>query len=787
MQENRELPAVLCQSLHGGDCTEPIPVGFQFCPVCGRRAVHLVFPDASTDSSTISLVLQPGQTARNVFIANDGPAVASVEIGVRGQGVTPGVRRLAVSGVMQGRPGQKILPLMLETGRTTVGQARLALTTANVTPVQDPWGERAPETHYVQVEWHERRPACLIVLTPALLFHARGGASRLLRIANGGDASLPLILPSLPPGFVFGKMDGLPADLSPGQELSLPIHHRAAPMESGDHTIYFDSPGDAVAFSLVTEEEKAGGIRPDWIIALDFGTSNTSIVARSIPSSGLPADAGQCFPIPGPAGEPRFPSTMLYDARERSWIFGEDAGKETGTGNNFFLIDDRNSLKMNLGSNGEPYLDWEQLKAYPAARGEFTIASLLQTYLRHLRDTVIKPFLSQKPQAHVQYVLSLPVLDGRSGEAFQRQRERMLSCFSRVFDVPQSQVITELEPNCAANHLLIGQGYQYLRQLVGRSEALFAAGDRFIVVDSGGGTTDIAYGEFEEAQRSGGRLQFRVLRNLGLGEKRETFGGRKVSDFFHTELNRQPYGQFHHSPCDVLPKSGESVEDFGTTCSRVSDDIERSIKPTYSAGETPAGLPSELREKLHTFINDNMKSLLDVFRAAISTDTGRKAPRWVFLVGGNTLVHSLEAFCLRRLADDKSEVLPSLPLEERFLAVAMGAAFADGLFAPEFAPHTVELMIYDRDDRPIVAETLQAKTRPLTDHEVTHNLTGAVTLALKADDAEMVSQIVGGPGLTTRLRASVRAGRLTVDAHIAQDADGPVGSGASIVLYDGQL
>ena len=787
MHNDRDPREVPCQSLHGGECMELLPEGFQFCPLCGRRAAHLILPDISRITSALSLVLQPNQATHKIILANDGPALASVEVGVNGQGLTPGVRKLAVPGIIQERPGQKLLPLALITGPTAAGNARLVLTVADMLPTNDPWADRIPETSYVYIEWHERRPARLVVLTPVLLFHARGGTNCLLRLTNTGDTPLPLILPSLPPGFVFGELYMLPAELFPGLELSLPINYLAGRMEAANHTIYFDLPFEQVSFSLVTEEEKVDGIRPDWIIALDFGTSNTSIVARSIPNSSLPADAGECFPLTGPDKEKRFPSTMLYDSREKTWVFGADAEKETGSGHNFFLIDDRNSLKMNLGSSGEPYLNWDQLKMYPAARGEFTIASLLQTYLRYLRDTVIVPFLRKQPDAHVQYVLSLPVLDGNSGEAFQRQRARMLESFSRVFDVAQDQIITELEPNCAANYLLIGQGYQFLRDLIGRSETLFMGGDRFIVVDSGGGTTDIAYGEFEETQIGGGHLQFRILRNLGLGEKQETFGGRKVSDFFHELLNRQPYDQFHHSPCTLMTNGNEAVADFGVACSRIAEDIEKSIKPKYAAEETPSGLPSELRDNLQTFIDDNMKSLLDVFRSAISNDPGRKAPRWVFLVGGNTLIRPLEAFCLRRLAQDKTEVMPSLPKEQRYLAVAMGAVYANGLFAPEFAPRTIVLSAVDRHKRSVVTETLQAKSKPLTNYQSIHNLSDIVTVTLSADGANLVSQTIGGPGFVTRLKAAVHGGRLTLDATVSEDADSRAGNSTSVVLFDGKL
>ena len=785
MTEDRELLAVLCQSLHTEGCMEMIPEGFQFCPACGLRAVCLTFPDFSTSLSTISLVLQPNQTTHKVRLANSGPGSVSVEI-TGSKGLMPIVRKLAIPGVMRGRPGQKVLELKIETDHISSGRARLELTAGGVTPVaDDPWADRIAKTHNVQIEWHQRHPAQLVVLTPTLMFHPRDGTSRLLRIINSGDTALPIILPSLPAGFVFGQRDTLPAELFPGQELSLSIHCCVTSLEAGVETVYFDAPGDNVAFCLVTEGEQAGGIRPDWIIALDFGTSNTSIVARSIPNNSLPIDAGQCFPLLGPGEKTRFPSAMRYDVRERLWAFGDEAREETGSSYNFLKIDDGNSLKMKLGCAGEPYLDL--VKDYPSARGEFTIDSLLQTYLRHLRDTIIQPFLNAQPDACVQYVVSLPVLDGTSGEAFQRQRERMLMSFSRIFDMLPSQIITELEPNCAANHLLIGKGYQFLRDKLGLLDSLFSPGDRFIVVDSGGGTTDIAYGEFQEARLGGGRLQFRILRNLGLNEKQDTFGGREVTKFFHRVLNHKPYSQFHHSPCDFPPEKFEVVADFGIACNRIIDDIEKSIKPAYAAEQTPAGLPPELRGELHEFISSNMKSLLDVFRLAISTDPGRKAPRWVFLVGGNTLIHSLESFCLKRLAGDSSAVMPALPAEERFLAVAMGAAYADGLFAPDLAPHTISLILSDRNGALLAEQPLQARSKPLTEFKKIYKLTDAVTVLVKADGMELVRQTIGGPGLTTQLRAAVSVGRLLIDATISESSAAHINSGPPAMLYDGKL
>ena len=796
MQQRDTDSPILCRALHGGNCAELLQGHFQFCPVCGRRAGRLSFPTAPGTSSTIHLVLQPGQTAQRVRLNNDGPSSLSVEVSVNGPGLTTGVKKLAVPGRVSGEPGQKILDLRLEPLAGPDGQAQLTFSSATAPPGEDPWGERPAEMRHVRVEWHERRPAQLTVLTPTLQFHSRAGRQRALRICNTGDLPLPLLLPPLPSDFAFGEMQVLPAELAPGQELALPLCFRGGTMPAARHTLFFDAQSARVPFYLVTEQEQAGAARPDWIIAIDFGTSNTSVVGRSIPGNGLRPDEGQCIPLHGNDGKDRFSSAMLYNARERRWTFGDEAERQAQFSNpDVMLIDDRNSLKMSLGQDREPYLEgapWssrEWMEAHPSARSTLTVASLLQTYFRHLKSDVIDPHLSEQADAHVQYVLSLPVLDGLSGERYQRQRDRMLQGFSHVFDVPEEQIITELEPNCAANHLLLGKGYPLLRALVKKSDTIFSPGDRFVVVDSGGGTTDIAYGEFEEIRGTGGQLQFRILRNLGLGTDQKSFGGRTVSDFLHRSLNTATTPDYHHSPC-LVPNEhgtdmGDTVADFGPSCNVVSSTIEKSLKPAYAHGHIPEGMPKSLTGDLGRFSDDAMAKLLRALRDADPEGYRRKPPRWVFLVGGNTLVQPVQAFCSKYLAGDNEGVMPKLPEDERFLAVAMGAAFAEGLFAPEFAKETVTLTVTDEGGREY-SETLQAKLRPLTDHEITQAFTGPISLALRSDADELVRQLLGAAGLTTRLRATVRSGRLTIVFRAYLEADTEAANDWA-VLYDGTL
>ena len=792
MQEQKDAGSLLCGNLHGTTCEEPLEEGYEYCPMCGTLAAEVCLRDAAGSPPTLNLPLRPEQTSQKIYLVNRGPANVSIETNVTAPGVTAKARRLAVPGVSNGAPGRQMLSVDFDPhARQQEGCARLTLTTATGVPdLEDPWQKRRDQTTTATLAWHLRSPARLEILTPALLFHARDGRAALLRIRNAGDEDLPLDLPLLPSGFVFGTSQMLPSVLGPGQPLSLTVFFRGEALRASRQDVIFDTPSGFSSVQFITEREQAGGVRPDWIIAIDFGTSNTSVVVRSIPRNGLPAEDGECYAL-GANGGDRFPSAMLYNARERTWTFGKDAEDKSALSDpEHFLIDDRNSLKMKLSESGEPYFLDEWVQKRPVVRGEMTIAALLRTYLHHLKDTLIAPFLNQQQDdIHAQYVLSLPVLDNVSGERYERQRARMLAAFSQVFDTPEAQILTELEPNCAANHLLIGQGYAYLEKLIGRTTGLFNAGERFVVVDSGGGTTDIAYGEFEENSLGGGRLQFRVVRNLGLDEERKPFGGREVSDFLHQRLNTVALGKeieegYFHRPCQLLPlEASKGLR----SCNAISATIEAAIKPTYGRGATPEGLPEGLVAETQAFVTGRTHELLTAMRnMPVSPGYQRKHARWVFLVGGNTLIHSLQSYCLDKLAQNDIQKLPDLPPEERFLAVAKGAAYVDGLFAPTLAPYSVILETIDANGN-IATTTLQAKHKPLVNTEHYPNFEGAVQINLRADDDTLVRQTVGATGLTTRVTAELRAGRLLLLARLAGVNDGQETYAPPEILFDGKL
>jgi len=726
--------------------------------MCGRPAAHLNLPDAVGYALFFSLL--PDDNVRHIRLSNPGLAPLRVEVSVQGPGVAARVRVIPIPGGTPEQPGAKLLDLLFDRD-IPAGEASLILAADLGCPsLERPWDARPREERRVSLRWEARQPGKLVVLTPTLLFHGRQERKRTLRARNEGDLGVNLVLPALTHGFTFTGDNARQREVMPGEEINLDVEYCGAmPMPSHVSEAALETTVGDVPFRIVAEAEPAGRSRPDWIVGVDFGTSNTSVVARPIPRSG-PPDQGACIPILGPGGQNRFPSAMFYLFREGRWLFGTEAlqtAENQGASETGYLIHDHNSLKMSLSRPGEFYHQDAKIQANPFSLGAFTIDNLLRTYFTYLRDTLIHPYLREHLTAPVQYVLSLPVLDGVSGERYGRQRSRVLSAFSHVFQVPAAQIITELEPNCASRYLLLGPGYAHLQSLIPHAGSLFQPGERFMVVDSGGGTTDIAFGEFGEG--SGGVLPFQVLGNLGLGEEgdggEEDFGGRKMSSFLHAALNTAATEQFHHAPCDLKPQmQGQNDERLRRrTCSAISIEIEKSIKPPYCCEDPPEGLPAELVQSTREYATSQMKALLVALHKT-HPEAFTKKLRWLFLVGGNTLVRAVQAFCLDRLANYKTNIMPDLAVEDRFLAVAMGAAYPEGLFVPEYSRYALSLRLVDQAGAEAVY-SLQAKSAPIAASSRAFPYDGPVRVALQADGANLVLQRVGVAHVRTEIRAVV--------------------------------
>ena len=720
---------------------------------------------------------------RRVRLNNYGPATLRAEVTVDGNGVEPRSRVLSIPGGASDQPSSKLLELEFDSTILS-GEASLVLSASLGAPsTQQPWETRVREERRFSLKWNTSGPGRLVVLTPTLLFHGRRGLTRMLRVCNEGDLPIQLVLPTLTHGFAFTSETPRQSNVMPKEEYCIPIEYIGpTPMPSQTLTATLTTSTNTVDFNIIAEAESSGSFRPDWIIGVDFGTSNTSIVARSVPCEG-PPEKGACCPIPDLSGDDRFASAMYYHFKERRWDFGAkalQAAENQGASNSGYLISDHNSLKMSLNVPGEFYHNDPIIKQNQSAIGLFTVDNLLRTYFTYLKDTLVHPFISRQPASTVQFVLSLPVLDGIQGERYNLQRDRMLSAFSHVFHTPIAQIITELEPNCASRFLLFGQGYEHLRSLIPHAGSLFQPGERFMVVDSGGGTTDISFGEFEEG--IGGVLPFRILGNLGLGNTSgvdEDFGGRKMSNFLHTELNSASTEQFHHAPCDLMPHLDGHTDSKlkRRTCSAISTEIENSIKAPYCREDPPEGLPVELVHSTSAFAKSQMTSLLRSLHKT-HPEAFEKKLRWLFLVGGNTLVRAIQSFCLDMLAGNDTKVMPELSPKDRFLAVALGSVFADGLFIPEYCNYDLTLSLIDeaglKSNHP-----LQARSAPITEFSKNVQFNKPVQVVLRANEFDLVRQNVGDLAFRTVIRASIGAHGVRLTSQ--------QGPSSEIVLYEATL
>ena len=236
------------------------------------------------------------------------------------------------------------------------------------------------------------------------------------------------------------------------------------------------------------------------------------------------------------------------------------------------LLNERRSLKLNLSRDDEPFQ-----RGPGMGHRDFSLEGLLRSYFGFLRRMIIEPGLINgaeiKPEnptdvekrggaEHVQYVLTLPLLDGENGPLYCRQRERTVRCFAQAMGVLEQNITVIPEPLAAAYYYLIGPGQKWLSQELSASESPFRVGDRLFVLDSGGGTTDLIYGEIEDASLP---PTLRLMASAGLGKDEEgkdrTFGGVDVSEILHKEMNKIERKDFFHRPCVHFPNEKESRAD----------------------------------------------------------------------------------------------------------------------------------------------------------------------------------------------------------------------------------
>lgn len=445
--------------------------GSQFCPRCGRRSGRLA------DIAPQSPHLMPDKLEWDLPLRNIGPGALPYRVEVS----TPHVEII-------GTPSGELMG-----GKDRAVRLRLRPDApAQVTAVVTLWARDAARSHWwikdaereirVPITVTRRQSAALYVPAQVLLF-ADAAPAQCLHMYNQGDEPTAVTMQA-PPAFTVSKTRDLPGE----RVLSINLEGRGSASvwitrtsQIGAERILEVSCGAqkfAVELRPLLPPSRAL-FKPDYVVGIDFGTSNTSLRLRKVAA-----------PDEDPIviGEERFPSVLFINpAYPKNAVIGNEARNawnDPTQPDDVFLVE---GIKTLVRLDLEPYKD----RHGP----EWSVAYLLRLYLGELRKLIAQYLEKEniKDESNILYVFTLPVLD--AGEKYARQEKRMRLAASQAgFPDDPDLVWTISEPHAAAQQ--IAHVLPRYAGMEGFPEGI-RPGMRLCVVDAGGGTTDVCLGELK--------------------------------------------------------------------------------------------------------------------------------------------------------------------------------------------------------------------------------------------------------------------------------------------------
>jgi len=346
------------------------------------------------------------------------------------------------------------------------------------------------------------REECWRIGAPTVLF-APASRRQYVRVWNDSDRERVLAVAGLPGFSVAAEGEspaGEPAPVAPGGSTEVCLQLEGRRDQVGAVTWQITTGADPVPVVVCQEPPRRPGT--DAVVAIDYGTCNTRVRIRwrrgIVP--GKPAGTvdviGDTAPSAGRPAARWFPSEMVLEVSERSFRWGSDAALHIRRGQLDTGEVAVRSLKTDLREGVERYKDH---------RPEWTAAELLRRFLErvvHQIDEYLRTADPHRPLSRasirLRYVCGRPVLDEREGD---KRGQAYETCFLRALEqcgISPDDVDFVFEPVAAA--LGIARSREDL--LLGLPPDAVVA-----VVDSGGGTTDVA---LARPQVDGGALSLDI-------------------------------------------------------------------------------------------------------------------------------------------------------------------------------------------------------------------------------------------------------------------------------------
>lgn len=709
---------MVCDAIRGNGCAQELKPNWKYCPRCGSLTARLTIERVQT------LSVVPGQPGvRQIPIAHYG-----------GRGVPTDASLRENDGHFEIERFESVVAhdtaLTLKIGAIEAGVQAKCVVRIKVSDeerdVAHLWEPSVVRTVDVEVKARAAQTAQLLAVPATAILHP-SLKERPVRILNLGGMPLHIDRVRATEGFDLKGSQLGDFVLMPGAESAFSVLlGKDAPPEG---KVDFIGPDGTTLASLkiLRLPSPPPAVKPRFIVGIDFGTSNTSVVVRD--TEDLASDT-MVETVQFLGKEERFP-TVIYCRSEspRDWFYGADAKLEYDrTPNQGEIVWE---LKTLLRTDEEP------------CPGIALKETLLKWYFRELLDGLILPYIAKASggiRSRVQFVFSLPVLD--RGSQHQLQASRTRAAWEAAGFPRHGAIQEEMEPVCAALYLLN-------EQRSGSLDVDLDDGDRILVFDSGGGTTDIALGTVRLRQ---GKLSLEDPQEVGShhtasGETRQ-FGGTTVTHDLGT-LVMDPSDPYRYKLLlsEFNERVGRGSDDLGQTQESnvafdvIDEDDRKIVQPEPTEVPAPRHPPRWYRRfafiydrvenakreltaatdpkashlwyeltdqatgNVETFfatkplldgaIDHRMKPVLESMLGQLREGAeGRpERPRFVFAVGGNC--------CVPRITDhhlagkfDKDQLI-DLPPAERFRAVPAGTVYA---VEPEVRtlPYSIEIVYQDK-------------------------------------------------------------------------------------------
>jgi len=303
----------------------------------------------------------------------------------------------------------------------------------------------------------------LLAQPEILLFHPQR-LDREIHLLNQGEAIVTFTTSWQGNGFSLGDPSYMGnIRLDPGEEICLRV--KSQPVAANSALLLSVEGGDSISIPCRTDGPVAPRVIPARVVSIDIGAGYTSVFCAD-------PTTGQVDALPlSRNGNVRVETILRVRADRGAW----EALTEIDLADYEGVI---RGLKSVVREK-EDTVDVEGV-------GTIRVHDLLTFYLRSLLIKKIDPYLRNavEPGGWVEFIFTVPVLDGEGGAERSRYEERLRrAARSAGFEDPEQgwTVVVIPEPDGGLWDVLTNEN----------SSKSFRSGERVLVMDCGAGTTDL--------------------------------------------------------------------------------------------------------------------------------------------------------------------------------------------------------------------------------------------------------------------------------------------------------